>query len=67
MKNRVLIANRIRRILDEKEWSQQELADATGFSKSYVSLVLSAHKNLTLKTIEIFEKALGKPILKILE
>ncbi len=63
LKNQV--ADRIRGILEEKGLKQQDLVRASGFSKSYISLVLSAQKNLTLETLEILEKALKTPILHI--
>ena len=63
LKNQV--ADQLRVILAEKGWKQQDLVRASGFSKSYISLVLSAEKNLTLETVEILEKALKTPILNI--
>ena len=59
------IADRIRTVLKEKEWRQQDLVNATGFTKSYISLVLSAEKNLTLETIEVIQTALKSKIIDI--
>ncbi len=63
LKNQV--ADRIRAILAEKGWKQADLARESGFPKGYISLVLSAQKNLTLETIEILQSALKTPILHI--
>lgn len=60
------VAERIKAILAKKGLKQADLARLTGFNKGYVSLVLSAQKNLTLETIETLQRALGEPILKIL-
>ena len=66
MKNhRIHIADRIKAVLTQKGWRQQQLADATGFSKSYISLVLSGAINVTIDTIEIMEKALKEHIITI--
>jgi transcriptional regulator with XRE-family HTH domain len=62
---KVQIAERLRAILTEKDWKQQDLVRATGFTKSYVSLILSAEKNLTLETIEKLETALKTPIIRV--
>ena len=59
------IANRIRAILDEKEWKQQDLVNASGLTKAYVSQIMHGTLNLTLDTIEILEKALKEPIIRI--
>jgi len=63
---KIQVADRIRAILKEKGWKQADLARESGFHKGYISLVLSAEKNLTLETVETLEKALKKPILKVL-
>lgn len=60
------VADRIKTLLAEKGWKQADLARETGFNKGYVSLVLSCEKNLTLETIERFEKALGEKVLQVL-
>lgn len=62
---KIQVADRIIAILKEKGWKQADLARESGFHKGYISLVLSAQKNLTLETIEILEKALGSKIVKI--
>ena len=59
------IANKVREILEAKGLRQQELADRTGFTKSYISLVLAAKINITVETIEALEKALGEKIINI--
>ncbi len=62
---KIQVADRLRQIMVEKELKQADLARLTGFNKGYVSLILSAQKNLTLETLEILEKALKAPILHI--
>ena len=59
------IADRIREILDKKGWKQQQLADASGLTKAYVSRIMSGSLNLTLETIETLERALNEKIIKV--
>lgn len=59
------IALRIRALLDQKGWSQQQLADAMGVNKSYISKILSGEQNMTLEGISSIEKALGFSIIDI--
>lgn len=61
------IASRIRALLDQKGWSQQQLADAMGVNKSYVSKILSGEQNMTLEGISSIEKALGERIVDVLK
>lgn len=65
--HRKKIGERIRTILDKKGWKQQQLADASGFTKSYISLIISGSMNITLETIETLEKALNEPIIEVLK
>jgi transcriptional regulator with XRE-family HTH domain len=61
------VANEIRTILKEKQWTQQDLANASGYGKSYISEILAGKINLTLDTVGILEDALKTPILKFPE
>lgn len=61
------IAARIAVILERKNWSQQDLADAVSKGKSYVSAILAGESNLTLKTITLLENALNERIIEIAE
>ena len=58
------VAERISAVLDEKGLKQQDLADSTGMTKSYISQILHGTVNLTLETIEAIEKALKAPIVE---
>ena len=58
------ISNRIREVLDEKGWTQQQLADALGKDKGDISRILSGSVNLTLETIALIEEALKANIIQ---
>jgi len=60
------IGAQIRAFLEENEWSQQQLADALGADKSFISKLLSGEYNLTLKTIVELEKVIGSQIVSII-
>ncbi|HWF45208.1 MAG TPA: helix-turn-helix transcriptional regulator [Candidatus Kapabacteria bacterium] len=56
------VAERIKDVLQEKGLRQQDLADQTGMSKSYISQILHGTVNLTLETVEEIQRALNAPI-----
>ena len=60
-----LIAQRVAEVLEQKGWRQQDLVEASGLTKAYVSQIMHGTLNLTLETIEVLEKALKVPIVKI--
>jgi transcriptional regulator with XRE-family HTH domain len=57
------VADRIKDVLTEKGLKQQDLANSTGMTKSYISQILHGTVNLTLETVEMIESALKTPIL----
>jgi transcriptional regulator with XRE-family HTH domain len=62
---KIEVADRIKEILEKKGWKQADLVRETGFTKARISLILSGDRNLTLETVEILQKALKTPILKV--
>lgn len=59
------IAERLHYILKDKGLKQQDLADLSGFSKSYISLIMSGSMNVTLETISTLEQALKETLVVI--
>jgi transcriptional regulator with XRE-family HTH domain len=57
------VADRIKSVLQEKGLRQQDLANETGMTKSYISQIVNGTVNLTLETVEQMEQALKAPIL----
>jgi transcriptional regulator with XRE-family HTH domain len=64
-RKRRLIAKRIATILEAKGWSQQDLADAAGKGKSYISAIMAGEANLTLASIVNLEEALREEIISV--
>lgn len=60
------LAVRIQDVLDEKRWSQKDLAKAMGKNESEISKWLSGSHNLTLKSITKLETVLGRELLAII-
>ena len=61
---RLQVADRIKTVLREKKWRQQDLVNASGITKSYLSRILSGTINITVDTIEVLEKALNEKIIR---
>ena len=64
-KRQKAIAERISVLLERRGWTQRDLAHRTGMKDSFISRVLHAEANLTLKTIVAFEKTFGEPIISV--
>lgn len=45
---------RIRSLRLEKNWSQELLAEKTGFHRTYIGMIERGERNLSLKNIETF-------------
>lgn len=61
MKSEILITfgNRIRKLRLEKNWSQEKLAEKTGFHRTYIGMVERGERNPSLKNINVFAEAFG--------
>jgi transcriptional regulator with XRE-family HTH domain len=69
VKNDILIkfGIRIRELRVEKAWSQETLADKTGFHRTYIGMIERGERNLSLKNIEIFANSFGLTISELLK
>jgi len=57
------IVVRIRQLLDEKGYTQKDLADKLGKRPSEINKWLNGNHNLTIKTLAKLEAELGEPII----
>lgn len=57
---------RIRNLRTEAGWSQEELADKTGFHRTYIGMIERGERNLSLRNIETFAKTFNISISKLL-
>lgn len=59
--------NRIRELRKEEGWSQEELADKTGFHRTYIGMIERGERNPALKNIEIFGEIFGMTLSELLK
>ena len=59
------VADRVKAILDKKQWSMFHFSILLGKSKSHVFGILSADANLTLHVISEMEEVLEENILEV--
>ena len=61
MKNDILknFGDRIRNLRTSKKWSQEDLADKTGFHRTYIGMVERGERNPSLKNLKKFADAFG--------
>jgi len=69
VKSDILIkfGNRIRELRNEKEWSQETLADKTGFHRTYIGMIERGERNLSLKNVEVFASSFGLSVSELLK
>lgn len=58
---------RIKDLRFKKEWTQEVLAEKTGFHRTYIGMIERGERNLSLKNIEIFASSFGIPISELLK
>lgn len=58
---------RIKELRLQNEWSQELLAEKTGFHRTYIGMVERGERNLSLKNVEIFANVFSLSISKLLE
>ncbi len=61
MKSTILIqfGIRIRALRLAQNWSQENLAEKTGFHRTYIGMVERGERNPSLKNINVFAEAFG--------
>lgn len=59
MKNELLVkfGERIRSLRKERKWSQEKLAEETGFHRTYIGMIERGERNPSLINIQVFAEA----------
>ncbi len=60
------LGRKIRRLRQEKGWSQEEFADKCGIGRAHMSLIERGQQNLTLATLHTICDVLGTSMATIL-
>ena len=58
---------RIKNLRLERNWSQEVLAEQTGFHRTYIGMIERGERNLSLKNIETFANTFEMTISQLLE
>lgn len=59
MKNELLVkfGERVRSLRKERKWSQEKLAEETGFHRTYIGMIERGERNPSLINIQVFAEA----------
>lgn len=69
MKTELLIrfGERIKVLRKERSWSQEKLADKTGFHRTYIGMIERGERNPSLININVFAETFGMSISELLK
>ncbi len=62
-----VLGRRIRKLRDQRGWSQEEFADICGINRSYMGRIERGELNLTLDTLQKVSKGLGRSVSALLK
>lgn len=63
----IKFGERVRKLRNSKNLSQEELADLANVHRTYIGMIERAEKNITLLTIEKIANALNVEIIELFE
>lgn len=63
----ILFGNRIRELRILNKWSQEDLAEQTGFHRTYIGMIERAERNPSLVNIEVFAESFKITISELLK
>lgn len=58
---------RVKELRIQRGWTQENLADETGFHRTYIGMIERGERNLSLSNVEIFAKVFKIKISELLE
>jgi transcriptional regulator with XRE-family HTH domain len=61
------VAMRLKRLREQRGWSQATLAERAGVSRPYLARLETARQDPRLSTLEKLAKALGVPVARLLQ
>lgn len=63
----IVVARNLRRLRNSLELSQEQLADKSGFHRTYVGAIERAERNITIATLAALAEALNTTIIDLLD
>jgi len=63
----IKFGKKINRLRTEKGWSQEELAEKSGFHRTYIGMIERAERNISLRNIEKLAKTFNVEIKDLFE
>lgn len=69
MKQELLIqfGGHIRKLRNERNWSQEQLAEKTDFHRTYIGMIERGERNPSLININVFAEAFGLSLSELLK
>ena len=64
---RELVAKRVRELRQDKGWSQEELAAASGLHRTYIGTVERAEQSITVDNVDKLANALGVAVSELFQ
>lgn len=64
---RKVLGKRIRKLRDQRGWSQEEFADICGVNRSYMGRIERGELNLTMDSLQKVSKGLGRSVSELLK
>lgn len=63
----IRFGNHVRDLRKERGWSQEKLAEHTGFHRTYIGMLERGERNISLRNIEVIAKVFGMELKELMD